>query len=124
MGRCVGSFRRKFLAGGNDDGLGHALVEGKDFVSHFALGAGVVKNADDGGIATLEDAGDAAETAAIGAGRSKFHEDLVALHGAVDFVGRDEDVFLFTGALAGVGADEAVAIAVEVHAAGDEIVAG
>ncbi len=50
-------------------------------------------------------------------------EDLVALHGAVELVGGDEEVVVTAGA-GGVGADEAEAVAVEVELAGDEVVAG
>jgi len=63
-------------------------------------------------------------------GREEFDEHLVALHGGVDFVGRDEDVFAGLdgrsggAALASFGADEAVAVAVEVESSGGEIVAG
>ena len=78
-----------------------------------------MKDADDGGIAAGEDAEDAAELAAVGSWRSEFDEDLVALHGVVDFVGRDEDVVV---AAALRGADEAEAVAVEVEASGDEVV--
>ena len=50
--------------------------------------------------------------------RGEFDEDLVALHGVVDFVGRDKDVVV---AVALRGADEAEAVAVQVEASGDEV---
>ncbi len=57
-------------------------------------------------------------------GRHELDEHLVALHGAVDLVRRDEDVFVDAGAgLFCIGPDEAVAVAVEVEPAGDEVVA-
>ena len=106
----------------DDDGLSHAVVEGGDVVAGEGLSATafacVVKDADDGGIAAGEDAQDATEFAAVGAGRSEFDEHLVALHGVADFVGWDKDV-VFTPALG--GADKAEAIAVEVEASGDEV---
>ena len=52
-----------------------------------------------------------------------FNEDLVALHGGVDFAGGNEDVFFGDPSLAGVGPYEAVAIAMKIEAAGDEIFA-
>ena len=82
-----------------------------------------MKDADDGGVAALKDADDAAHAAAVGFGRLHFDEHLVALHGAVDLVGRNKNIFA-TGRLAGVGTDEAVAVAMEVEAAGGEVVAG
>ena len=86
------------------------------------MGAGVVEDADDGGVAAGEDAGDAAGAAAVAAAGRLVDEDFVALHGAVELVGRDEEVVVAVGAA--VGADEAEAVAVEVEAAGDEAVAG
>ena len=89
----------------------------------------IVKGADDGGVAALEDADDAAEAAAVGLGRLHLDEHLVALHGAVDLVGRNEDVLSrrrFRGDLprAFDWADKAVAVAMQVEAAGGEVVAG
>ena len=91
---------------GEENGLGHALVEGGDVVeAGGAVGAvvvasaapGVVEDADDGGVAAGEDAGDA--TGAPGfsiragtSGRSFVDEDFVALHGSVELVGGDEEV--------------------------------
>ena len=89
-GRFVGL--RQLLTERNDDVLRHALVEGNHIVTHLAIGPCVVKDADDGGVAAFEDAGDAAQAAAVSARRSQFHQHLVALHGAVDLVGRDENV--------------------------------
>jgi len=67
--------------------LGHAFIKGDDPVAGLAVGAGVVKDADDGGVAALEDADNAAHAAAVGLGGFKLDQHLVALHGAVDFVG-------------------------------------
>ncbi len=59
-----------------------------------AIRTRVVKDADHGRVAPLQHAHDAAHAAAIGLGRLHFHQHLVALHGAVDLVGRNEDIFL------------------------------
>ena len=88
-----------------------------------------MEDADYGGVPAGEDADDAAELTAVGESgialaRQELDEHLVALHGGVDFVGRDEDVFADGhAALPGVGPDEAEAVAVQVEASGDEVVA-
>ncbi len=79
---------------GNEDVLRHALVEGDDLVAHLAIGLCVVKYADDRGVAPLENAHNAAQAAPVGVGRLEFHQHLVALHGAVDLVGRNENIVL------------------------------
>jgi hypothetical protein len=90
---------------GDDDRLGHPVVEGGDCVLGEALSvvgaaipAGValcvVKDADDGGVFPGEDANDAAEVAAVGSRLHELDEHLVALHGGADLVGRDEDVVI------------------------------
>ena len=117
---------------GDEDGLGHALVERGDVVAvdegHVlprvgaAVRAGVVEDADDGGVAAGEDAGYSAGAAAFAVAWGFVDEDFVALHGSVDLVGRDEEVVFAVGAA--VGADEGVAVAVHVDASGDEAVAG
>ena len=86
------------------------------------VGASVVEDADDGGVAAVENAGDATGAASVAASGGFVGEDLVALHGAVNLVRRDEEVVVAGGAA--IGADEAVAFPVEVEAAGDEIIAG
>ena len=90
--RIVG--RRKLLAIGDQDVLRHPLVERNDIVAQVTVGPRVVKDADHGRVAALDDAHDAAHAAAVGLGRLHFDQHLVALHGAVDLVGRNEDVFL------------------------------
>ena len=128
-GCAVGSAR-------DEDGLGHALVEGGDvvvaaaavgIVVRSAAGAGVVEDADDGGVAAGEYAEDAAGTAglAVGAwaaGGRFVDEDFITLHGAVELVGGDKEV-VFTGGAA-VRANEAEAVTVEIELAGDEVFAG
>ena len=102
---------------GDEDGLGHALVEGGDVVEFggavgleitvisrrtAAGGFGVVEDADDGGVAAGEDAEDAAGTSGLAvssgpAGGGFVDEDFVALHGSVELVGRDEEVVFAAG---------------------------
>lgn len=83
----------------------------------------VVENPNDCRVAALEDTGDTAEAAAVGAGWLEFDENLIPLHGAVDFIGRDEDIVGYSGSLARIWSDEAVAVAVQVEAAGEQVVA-
>jgi hypothetical protein len=125
-----------FRSFGNEDGLRHPIIKGDDVIDGFAsrgcvfrplrgepvLRRAVVERPDHSGVAAFDDAGDAAEAAAVGAGRSEFHQYLVALHGAVDLAGRDKDIVLTTG-LASKGTHKAVAVAVQVEAAGEEVVA-
>ena len=116
--------RRQLLPRRNEDGLRHALVEGNDRVTRVTVRASVVKDADNGRIAALEHADDAAQAAAIGARRLHFDQHLVALHGAVDLVGRDEDiVFLARIAWRAIGPHKAVAVAMQIEPAGGQIVA-
>jgi hypothetical protein len=127
MGRRVCG-RRNFEAERDGDGLGHAFVERDDEVGALMIASGVMENADDGRVATLEDtenASGAAIVATAEAGRSEFDEHLIALHGAAHFAGRDEDVLIDGGARSGggwIGANKAVAVAMEIEFAGDEIV--
>ena len=76
------------------------------------------------GLRRSKDAGDAAEAAAICAGWCEFDEDFIALHGAVNLVGWNKYVVIFSGALAGIGANEAVAVAMEIEAASEKVVPG
>ena len=117
---CIGLRQR--LPEGDHNVLRHALVEGNNFVTHLAIGACVVKDSDDRGIAAFENAGDTAETTAVAARRREFHQHLVALHGAVDLIGWNEDIVFFDRSLARVGTDKPVAIAMQVEATGDEVI--
>jgi hypothetical protein len=89
----------------------------------ITAGTGVVEDADYGGVFAFNDAENATHGTAIAA-FVDFNEDLIALHGAVYFAGGNEDVFFGSGRLAGVGADEAVTIAMEIEAACDEVFSG
>ena len=85
---------RDFRAGRDDDGLSHALVEGNDDVLPVAASRVCrVKRADDGGVAALDNPDNAARHTAVGFRRIDVDQDLVALHGAADLVGRDENIF-------------------------------
>ena len=83
---------RNLRARRNHDRLCHAVVEGNDDVIAAAIFTRHAKRADDGGVAALENLDDAALLAAIGFGRFELNQNLVALHGGVDFTGRNEDV--------------------------------
>ena len=69
-----------------------------------------------------EDADDTALGSAVCFGRLDFDEDLVAVHGAADFVGGDEDVVC--DSLFRIRSDESEAVAVEIEASGSEVLAG
>ena len=114
--------RRELLPESNDDVLRHALVEWNDLIAHLAFRARVVKDTDDGGVSALQDAGDAAQTAAIGTGGRQLHQHLVALHGAINFIGWDENVVFPLGTLSCVRSHEPVAVAVQIEPAGNKIV--
>ena len=121
---------RDLRAGRDDDGLGHALVEGNDDVLPVtASRICEVKSADDGGVAALQNAHNAALHTAVGFGRIDIDQDLIALHGAADLIGRDENIFNFrcplTAGTSGsaIGPHEAVAVAVQIEATGQQIVA-
>ena len=89
---CGGDLR----TGWDNDGLRHALVEGNDDVLSVApSGVRVVKRSDDSGITAFQNPYDAARHAAIGFGRVDVDQDLVALHGAADLTGGDENIFGF-----------------------------
>src|SRR5271165_2580581 len=122
--RCLG---RRFLvsarplhAARDDDFLRDLLVHRRDVVVPRA----VMERADDAGIAAAQHAQDAAFGAAVFLLAAKFHQDLVAVHGRADGLRVDEDVAGDGAALAGVGDDEAVAVAVHRQASGDEVLAG
>ncbi len=116
----------------NQDGLRYALVERGDVVSiderHVlpragaAVRAGVVEDADYGGVAAVEDSGYTAGAAAFSVARSFVDQNLVTLHRAVDLVGRDEEIVF--AIVAAVGTDEGVAVTMHVDASCDEAVTG
>src|ERR1700722_4472161 len=107
-------------AGRNYDWLRHAVVEGDDNVVASAVRTRDTKCPDDGGVGALQNAHDAALLAAIGFGTLNLDQDLIALHGGVDLVGRNKDVLLCNGYLQirggrpAIGTDKTVAIAVQI----------
>lgn len=85
-----------------------------------------MEDADDAFLLTFGDAEDAAFTFAVGTDAAEFDQHLVTVHGVADFRRRNKDVTeeLAAGAWrerVGFGRDEAVAIAVHVEAADDEV---
>ena len=97
VGGSIGE--RDFRAGWNHDGLRHAVVEGNDNIVAAAIFARQAKRADHGWVAALENSHDAALLAAIGFGRVELDQNLVTLHGGVDFTGRNEDILRGRGDL-------------------------
>ena len=83
-----------------------------------------MEGADDGGIAAAEHAQDAAFGAAVVLLAAQLDQHLVAVHGRADGLRVDEDVAADRAALAGVGNDEAVAVAMHGQASGDEVLTG
>ena len=121
-GGC-GVRRGKFGVEGDDDGLGHAVVEGRDVVAVEAFAAAafarVVEDADDGGIAAGEDAQDAAEFAAVGSrgGASSTRTWSPCMASPISLGGMK----MSSSRSALRGADKAEAVAVEIEASGDEV---
>jgi hypothetical protein len=81
-----------------------------------------VKNANDCRVAPLQHAHDAAHAASIGFGWLNLDQHLIALHGAVDLVRRNENIVV-ANCLLCVWPDKAVAIAMQVEASSGEIIA-
>ncbi len=111
---------------------------GAEFVSRrdedFVMDAGVVrehliavravaKQADESGMFALDNLDDAAFGAAVVAAAGDACEDFVAVHGVADAVAADEEI-AFDAGNRFVGHDEAVAIAMGDHAAGNQIRVG
>ena len=110
--------------------LRHALIQGRDIaapkpkivasqVDASATRTGGVEDADHRRIAPRQHADDASAAAAVPSRRRRFHQDLVALHGAVQLMRWDKDVAVHR---TGVGrADKAKAIAVQRQFARDQV---
>ncbi len=122
MRSCAACRRRLLQAKGDEDGLGHPLIERGYRVSRRMLVKRIMKDADHRGVAAGEDPGDAPAAPAVGSGRRKFHQDLVALHGAIHLVGRNKDVVV-TASLAGFRPHKAKAVAMHIQTAGEQVVA-
>src|SRR5580692_7661812 len=114
--------RSNLLPQRNENGLRHPLVEWDDRMTLLAIGARVMKDANYCRVATLEHADNAAHAAPVGFGRLYFHQHLVALHGAVDFVGRNENV-ITPCCLTRVRSHKTVTVAMQIETAGGQIVA-
>ncbi len=95
--------------------LRHPVVEGYHPIARRPLGTRIVKGSHHGRVAPLDDAHNAAHAASVGLGRLDLHQHLVALHGAVDLVGGNKNVFHHTRALPRVGAHKPVAVAVQIE---------
>src|ERR1700677_2667402 len=83
----------------------------------------IMEDAYHGGVAPAEHSGDAPAVSAVGSGRSQFHQYLVALHGAVHLIRRNEDIVIAAG-LAGFRPNETKAVAMHIQTSGDEVVPG
>lgn len=108
---------RKFFAGGQFDFMLNAGIVGDD----DAAAGGVAEETDDGGMRARDDAEDAAFGAAGSGGSAEagdFGDDVVAVHGVLDEVARDEKVAVEIGN-GDIGNDEAVTVLVENEAAFD-----
>ncbi len=130
----LGFQQGNLVAEGDEDGLGHALVEGDDEVALRSLAGGVLEAADDRGVAAVGDLDDAAGALAgvwaLVAGWEELDQDKIALHGGVELGGRDENVrILNTAAGANLLAacadiacrpNEAEAVTMEVESARNE----
>jgi len=110
------------LASRDHDRLRHALIEWDESVAGLAVRPGVVKDANDRRIAALYDAGNASEPPPVRSWRGEFNQYLIALHGAVDLIGRNEHIVFFSCALTRVRTNESIAIAMKVKAARKKVV--
>ena len=111
-----------FHAGRDDDFHADFFVEGFDVI----VAGAVMEDADDAFLLAFSDAEDAAFTFAVGADAAEFDQHLVTVHGVADFRRRNKDVSeeLAAGARrerVGFRGDEAVAVAMHVEAADDEV---
>jgi hypothetical protein len=108
---------REFVAGREFDFGLHAGVVGND----DGAAGDVAKLADNGGMRAIEDAHDAAFCAAsagMAAEARDTGDDVIAVHGVVYVIARDEKIAVEIGD-GDVGDDEAVAIVVKHETAGD-----
>ena len=117
MWSCSACGRRLLQAKGDEDGLGHPLIERGYRISRRMLVKRIMEDAHHGWVAAAEDPGDAPAAPSVGPGRRQFYQHLVALHGAIHLVGRNEDVIV-TASLAGFRPHKAKAVAMHIQAAG------
>src|ERR1700677_3814813 len=103
---------------GDEDGLGHPFIERRYCVALCMLVKRIMEDAYHGGVAPAEYSGDAPAEAAISPRWSEFYQHLVALHGAVHLVRRNEDIVIAAG-LAGFRPHETKAVAMYIQTAGD-----
>ena len=85
----------------------------------------IVKDPDHGGVAPFQHADYAAHTAAIGFRWLDLNQHLVALHGAVDLIRGNKNIFLEQfrpGSLAWVGPHKSVAVAMQVESSGSQVI--
>ena len=117
----------------DEDGLRHALVQRCDnvelccrpwhgFGAASAMRTGVMEDPYDRGIAASKNTQDTPRTPSVAAWRSFVHQHFIALHGAVEFVRRDEEIIV--AVRRAIGPNKAEAVAMHVELAGDELVAG
>jgi len=102
--------------------LGYPLVQRRDRISRGVILKRIMENPYDRGVAAAKDPDDASAVAAVGPGGRQFNQHLIALHGAIHLVGRNEDVVV-SASLARFRADESEAVAMHVQTAGEEVVA-
>src|ERR1700733_7484592 len=103
---------------GDEDGLGHPFIERRYCVALCMLVKRIMEDAHDGGVAPAEYSGYAPAKAAISPRWSEFYQHLIALHGAVHLVGRNEDIVIAAG-LAGLRPHKTKAVAMYIQPAGD-----
>ncbi len=90
---------------------------------HLIAVRAVAEEADECGMFALDNLDDAAFGAAVVAAAGDAGEDFVAVHGVADAVAADEEI-AFNAWNRLVGHDEAVAVAMGDHAAGNQIRVG
>src|ERR1700722_4953462 len=123
MRSAVACLGRQLQAKRDENRLGHSLIERGYHVSWCMLVQSIVKDAYHGRVAPGEYPGDAPAEPAVGPRGRKLYQHLVALHGAVHLVGRNEDIVVTAG-LAGLWPDKAKAVAMEIQATGEQVMVG
>src|SRR5579859_2848437 len=106
----------------NEDGLGYPFIQRRYGISRDVILMRMVENSDNRGVAAAKHPDNSPVLPAVRPGWCPFHEHLVALHGAIHLVGRNEDVVVPAG-LARFRADKPEAVAMDIQAAGKQVVA-
>src|SRR3984885_8385196 len=112
------SCRSLLQAKGDEEGLCPPCFSWRNHIALRMLVKRIMEYAYHGGVAPAEYSGDAPAEAAISPRWSEFYQHLIALHGAVHLVRRNEDIVIAAG-LTGLRPHKAKAVAMYIQTAGD-----